>query len=69
MLGVICEHVGLSVARILMFRTQNTTIKIFMYMGQGKTTLRSTFVDPDAIWTDKCSDRYMNFGRCEYMFV
>ena len=33
MLGVICEHVGLSVARILMFRTQNTTIKIFMYMG------------------------------------
>ena len=33
MLGVVCEHVGLSVARILMFRTQNTTIKIFMYMG------------------------------------
>ena len=35
MLGVICEHVGLSVARILMFRTQNTTIKIFMFMYMG----------------------------------
>ena len=47
MLGVICEHVGLSVARILMFRTQNTTIKIFMYyIGAREDNVTFDFCRP-----------------------
>ena len=46
MLGVICEHVGLSVARILMFRAQNTTINIFMYMGAREDNVTFDFCRP-----------------------